>query len=94
MVLKGLVDYKQLPSLARGANVLVMPYADRPVTRAMQPLKLKEYLATGKPVGLCDLPATRAWADCGDVVADAASFVQASLDRARTGTPAAQSKAR
>ena len=36
-----------------------MPYADLPVTRAMQPLKLKEYLATGRPVVVRDLPATR-----------------------------------
>ena len=41
VVLKGPVDYKQLSYLARGVNVLVMPYADRSVTRAMQPLKLK-----------------------------------------------------
>ncbi|MFN8705138.1 MAG: hypothetical protein ACK50J_00530, partial [Planctomyces sp.] len=29
-----------LPAIARDANVLMMPYADLPVTRAMQPLKL------------------------------------------------------
>ncbi len=39
-----------LPQVAAKADVLIMPYADLPVTRAMQPLKLKEYLATGKPV--------------------------------------------
>ena len=55
------------PALAREAAVLVMPYADLPVTRAMQPLKLKEYLATGRPVVVRDLPATRAWADCLDL---------------------------
>jgi hypothetical protein len=36
-----------------------MPYADLAATRAMQPLKLKEYLATGRPVVVRDLPATR-----------------------------------
>ena len=59
--------FEQLPDLAREAAVLVMPYADLPVTRAMQPLKLKEYLATGKPVVVRDLPATRDWADCLDL---------------------------
>ena len=34
-----------------------MPYADLPVTRAMQPLKLKEYLVTDRPVVVADLPA-------------------------------------
>ena len=49
--------YADLPALAAAAAVLIMPYADLPVTRAMQPLKLKEYLATGKPVVVRDLPA-------------------------------------
>src|SRR5262249_11231517 len=44
------VPYDDLPALADAATVLIMPYADLPVTRAMQPLKLKEYIATGKPV--------------------------------------------
>ena len=47
----------------RGGGCLVMPYVDQPVTRAMQPLKLKEYLATGKPVVVRDLPANREWAE-------------------------------
>jgi glycosyltransferase involved in cell wall biosynthesis len=55
--------YDELPRLAAEAAVLVMPYRDLPVTRAMQPLKLKEYLATGKPVVSRDLPAAREWAD-------------------------------
>jgi hypothetical protein len=53
------VPFERLPALAAAADVLIMPYADLPVTRAIQPLKLKEYLATGKPVVVADLPATR-----------------------------------
>ena len=45
------LPFERLPALAREAAVLVMPYADLPVTRAMQPLKLKEYLATGQAGG-------------------------------------------
>ena len=44
------VPYQHLPALGNEAAVLVMPYADLPVTRAMQPLKLLEYLANPKPV--------------------------------------------
>jgi hypothetical protein len=54
-----------------------MPYADLPVTRAMQPLKLKEYLATGKPVVVRRLPATAEWNDCLDAVDSADEFVAA-----------------
>src|SRR5262245_48268855 len=39
------VPFEELPALAARAAVLIAPYADLPVTRAMQPLKLKEYIA-------------------------------------------------
>lgn len=86
--------YERLPRLAREAAVLVMPYADLPVTRAMQPLKLKEYLATGLPVVVRDLPANRAWADCMDVAAAPEAFVEAVRLRLQTGLPPGQQKAR
>ena len=94
VVLPGSIPYSDLPQLAALADVLVMPYADSAATRAMQPLKLKEYLATSKPVVARDLPALREWADAVDLVGDAPSFVRAVADRARSGTPARQLQAR
>jgi glycosyltransferase involved in cell wall biosynthesis len=88
------VDYDQLPQLAADAAVLVMPYADLPVTRAMQPLKLKEYLATGKPVVSRALPAIEPWADCLDAVASAEEFVVAVKLRIEGGIDLAQQTAR
>ena len=85
---------EQLPMLAGEAAVLVMPYADLPVTRAMQPLKLKEYLATGKPVVVRDLPATRPWADCLDLVSTPESFVDAVRLRLNQGVSEEQDQAR
>ena len=90
----GPVDYARLPALAAAADVLVMPYADLPVTRAMQPLKLKEYLATGKPVVVRDLPATREWSDAADVVKTAEEFVATVRTRAKEGVPPQQLEAR
>src|SRR5207249_3276444 len=88
------VPYDDLPALAARAAVFVMPYADLPVTRAMQPLKLKEYLATDKPVVVRDLPANREWADCLDLAADAETFSKTVLRRLETGLPADQRLAR
>ncbi|QDU23924.1 glycosyltransferase [Urbifossiella limnaea] len=88
------VPYADLPALAARAAVLVMPYADLPVTRAMQPLKLKEYLATGKPVVVRELPATREWSDCLDAAATPAAFAAAVRERLATGVPAAQADGR
>jgi glycosyltransferase involved in cell wall biosynthesis len=86
--------FEDLPELARAADVLVMPYADLPVTRAMQPLKLKEYLATGKPAVVRDLPANRAWADCLDLADSPAAFAEAVQLRLTTGLPKEQRQAR
>jgi len=93
-VLPGPVAYHDLPSLAVKSDVLVMPYVDAPVTRAMQPLKFKEYLATMKPVVVRNLPATRDWTDCCDVVTNESEFVRVCMERAKTGLPESQRRAR
>jgi glycosyltransferase involved in cell wall biosynthesis len=88
------VPFEQLPHLAQEAAVLIMPYGDYPVNRSIQPLKLKEYLATGKAVVVRDLPATRAWADCLDLAATPAAFAEAVQKRLRSGLPQLQGQAR
>jgi glycosyltransferase involved in cell wall biosynthesis len=88
------VSLADLPAVAAAADVLVMPYADLPVTRAMQPLKLKEYLATGRPAVVRDLPANREWADCLDVAATPAAFAGAVRRRLATGLTPKQRAAR
>lgn len=90
----GPVAYDELPKWAANADVLVMPYADVQVTRAMQPLKLKEYLATGKPVVVRSLPATREWCDAADVIGDVSTFVDRVLERVGSGLPEHQARAR
>ncbi|MEM1211629.1 MAG: hypothetical protein AAGI68_04955 [Planctomycetota bacterium] len=90
----GPVALGELPGLADRHRVLVMPYRDLPVTRAMQPLKLLEYLATYKPVVVRDLPATRGWGDCCDVVSTAEQFVRVCRERAEGGLPPEQRAAR
>lgn len=88
------VAFDDLPALAARAAVLIAPYADLPVTQAMQPLKLKEYLASGKPVVVRRLPATEEWADCADTVATAEEFARLVVERMRHGVPVAQARAR
>jgi glycosyltransferase involved in cell wall biosynthesis len=88
------VPSETLPSLANAASVLIMPYADLPVTQAMQPLKFKEYLATGKPVAVSRLPSTVAWADAADVVDSADEFAAAVVKRTTVGVDPSQLEAR
>jgi glycosyltransferase involved in cell wall biosynthesis len=88
------LPYARLPALARASDVLIMPYADLPVTRAMQPLKLKEYLASGRPAVAAPLPANRGWSDGLDLAATPEEFSVAVRLRLATGLPGAQATAR
>jgi glycosyltransferase involved in cell wall biosynthesis len=90
----GSLPFATLPTLAREAAVLVMPYDDLPVTRAMQPLKLKEYLATARPVVVRDLPSTHDWSDCADVVTTPEAFSAAVRARLTSGLLESQHLAR
>ena len=94
VILAGQHPYAVLPRVAQLASVLIMPYADLPATRAMQPLKLKEYLATSKPCVVSSLAAVKEWQDACDVVTTAAEFCQRVLERLHTGLPSPQAVAR
>lgn len=94
IVLPGPVTYEELPTLAREAAVLIMPYDELPVTRAIQPLKMKEYLATMCPVVVSSLPSTRHWADALDVTHSSVEFSCSVRTRIETGLPRTQADAR
>jgi glycosyltransferase involved in cell wall biosynthesis len=94
LVRRPAMAFHDLPALAHVADVLIMPYADLPVTRAMEPLKLKEYLATGKPVVVRDLPGNRSWSDALDLADSPATFSEAVRRRLVTGPIASQGVAR
>ncbi len=83
-----------LPQIAQQADALIMPYADLPVTRAMQPLKLKEYMATGKPVIVNRLPSTLEWSDCLETASSPEEFSQLVRHCLRFGVSPSQQKAR
>lgn len=90
----GPVPYHSLPTLASRASVLLVPYADLPVTRVMQPLKLKEYLATGRPVVSTRLPALAGWQDCLDIGDDPTRFAELVIRRVAGELPNEQRLAR
>ena len=55
----GLVPRAEVDQLVRTATVCVVPTVDTPSSRYTSPLKLFEYMASGRPVIISDLPPVR-----------------------------------
>lgn len=53
------VQRAEVVALVAAADACLIPHVDSPLTRAMSPLKLYEYLAGGAPVAALDLPPIR-----------------------------------
>lgn len=67
----------ELPCYSQYWDVSMLPFRDTPQIRACNPLKLREYLAAGKPVVTTDFPALDGYRDLVRVVEGPDSFVAA-----------------
>ncbi len=65
----GRIPYGELPSFISGLQALFIPYRADAFADTLAPLKLKEYLATGKPVVSTPIAAACALADCISIAA-------------------------
>lgn len=91
------LERPELVELVRAADVGLLVHRELPLTRAMSPLKLYEYLAAGLPVVATDLPPVRGVHPSVELVdprggdgegADYPRAVRAALARGRAGEPA------
>lgn len=75
VVLAGPQPYVSLPRWAKAFDVAIIPY--RPTRQVLNsnPLKLREYLATGKPVVSVSTPEVDRFADCVRIARDPAEFL-------------------
>lgn len=71
----GPVPYEQLPAIVKGWDACMLLYVLNELTSAIQPLKLKEYLATGKAVLATPIPEAVKLKDYLFVCADVDEFV-------------------
>jgi glycosyltransferase involved in cell wall biosynthesis len=84
--LLGPVDYEDVPALIRGFDVCLIPYRRGGLVDYVQPKKLYEYLAAGKPVVATDLRGLEGLEAPLRRVTTAEEFVvavEASLDESR-----------
>ncbi|HEX4440679.1 MAG TPA: glycosyltransferase, partial [Thermoanaerobaculia bacterium] len=79
--LHGEVPYAELPRWVAGFDVCTIPFRKTPLTEATNPVKLYEYLATGKPIVARRLPELEPFADAV-VLYDRAEELGPALERA------------
>ena len=82
--LLGRKPYEQVAGYMAASDVLIMPWNKSEWIQACNPIKLKEYLATGRPVVTRDFPALDGWRDLvtvADTAEDFAAAIRAVLAR-------------
>ena len=61
----GYLPYEELPSILKNTDVCIVPYHLNELTQSCSPIKVYEYLASGKPVVSTPLPGLM---DCAEVI--------------------------
>lgn len=71
----GAKDFSELPLYLNQFDVCLIPYKVNELTLAVDPIKLREYLSTGKPVVSVDLPEVRKLQDVVYIGKDKMDFL-------------------
>lgn len=87
VVLEPQVPFAELPSLLVTASLFIMPFVVNELSKSCSPLKIKEYLACGRPVVATALPEAEKLAPLVHVARDHASFCEAVASAAEGRLP-------
>lgn len=94
VVMIGPRRHDDLPGYVRHWNVSLLPFRETGMTRAFNPLKLREYLAAGTPIVSTDFPALDGYRDLVEVARTPDAFVAAMLRAHAEGRRRAQERVR
>jgi glycosyltransferase involved in cell wall biosynthesis len=92
--LLGARPYAELPAYVQAFDVGIIPYVENDWTRAVDPLKLLEYLAAGIPVVTSPLPEVEKYRDVVHIAPLGPAFAVAAMAAAYEGNPTARARAR
>jgi glycosyltransferase involved in cell wall biosynthesis len=73
----GVKPYAVLPNWAKAIDVCILPYTQTSLIMQSSPLKLREYLASGKPIVSVPLPEATLLGKAVQIAKDGPEFVQA-----------------
>jgi glycosyltransferase involved in cell wall biosynthesis len=85
----GRKPYRQLPAYCRQFDVGLIPFKVNELTRAVNPIKLREYLAAGLPVVSTPMPEVRLYEHLISIADSPEAFVDA-IEEALASGPAAR----
>ena len=77
VVLTGPVPYAQIPETMRAFDVCITPHLITPFTESLNPIKLWEYLAAGKPIVAANVAGFRDYPQFVRLASGADDFAQA-----------------
>ena len=80
----GQKNYEDVPKYMAACNALIMVWNDSDWIKACNPVKLKEYLATGRPVVSTGFDELEHWSDCIQVADDPVDFAESLKNALRT----------
>jgi glycosyltransferase involved in cell wall biosynthesis len=69
--------HHRLPAYAAHWDAAILPFRDTAMVRACNPLKLREYLAAGRPIVSTDMPALDGYRDVVSVAGRPSAFAEA-----------------
>ena len=87
------VPYERLPEAMAAFDVALLPYVKSELTRSINPLKLREYLATGRPVVTVSNPEIDRFAAWVNIVEGREAFL-AAIERALAPEPESAARER
>jgi len=90
VLLTGRKEYAELPRYCKGMDVGLIPFAVNELTRAVNPIKLREYMSAGLPVVSTALPEVSYCSEECVIAKDYAAFEQGILEVLRTDSPDAR----
>lgn len=76
VVMTGPVAYARLPELMRAFDVCITPHRVTPFTESLNPIKLWEYLAAGKPIVSTDVAGFRDYPEHVRIAKDHDAFIE------------------
>jgi glycosyltransferase involved in cell wall biosynthesis len=72
---EGVIPYREVPKFIESLDVCLIPHKDTPYSRSMNPLKIYQYLASGRPIVSTDIAGVERWKESISVAADHHDFV-------------------